>query len=40
VIPPTIQFTKTNNLALLVWVWPNGFQQKVVRHYDPLIQEN
>lgn len=40
VVTPEVQFTETKHLALLVWVWPNGFQQKVVRDYDPGIAEN
>lgn len=27
--------TRTNYLALQIWVWPNGYQQRVVKHWTP-----
>lgn len=32
--------TETRHLALLVWVWPNGEQQRVERDWDPAIPES
>ena len=27
--------TETNRLALQIWVWPNGYQQRVAKHWTP-----
>jgi sugar lactone lactonase YvrE len=35
VVTNEVQFKKSTFLALKVWVWPNGFQEKVVGDYDP-----
>jgi NHL repeat-containing protein len=39
VITDVVQEAFTNHLALLIWVWPNGYQEKVVRSFDPGIEE-
>jgi hypothetical protein len=31
-------FTETNRLALQIWVWPNGFQQRVIKHWTPDVE--
>jgi len=35
VVPPNFSELKTNYLALQIWVWPNGYQEPIVKHYDP-----
>jgi hypothetical protein len=30
--------TETNHLALQIWVWPNGYQQREVRHWTPDVE--
>jgi hypothetical protein len=37
---PVYQEVKTNYIALQTWVWPNGFQERIIRHYDPGIVED
>jgi sugar lactone lactonase YvrE len=31
-------FTETNHLALQIWVWPNGYQQRIVKHWTPNVE--
>lgn len=30
-----VEWEEVNYLSLKIWVWPNGFQQKVVGEYEP-----
>jgi streptogramin lyase len=31
-------FTETNRLALQIWVWPNGYQERKIKHWDPSVE--
>jgi hypothetical protein len=31
--------TEEHHLALQIWVWPNGYQQRVEKHWTPAIEE-
>lgn len=35
-----VEIAFDTHLSIKVWVWPNGFQQKVVGKWDPGVIEN
>jgi hypothetical protein len=36
-LPDGSTFDSVNYLALQIWVWPNGYQQRVTKHWSPAI---